>query len=194
MKLVYGNPQLEAMVASAFAAPLVQLACDNSLVLSIYSHQSGVGKIDGDEAGTGSVGSPTHWHVDARRHAQLRHGEDHRRFKQPAHLLGRAQDRGAVGQAGQLVFTTTQGRSKAGLTRDSSPATVKMSTTMFAVASNHGILDARSSAPRRAPRLAGLRVFEMQAGPLTKRLTRTITASTDASRSAELRRRRCALC
>ena len=40
MQLVYGNMPLETVVASAFAAPLVELVGSSSLVLSCYSHLS----------------------------------------------------------------------------------------------------------------------------------------------------------
>ena len=66
MRLIYNTPSLEMIVASAFAAPLVELTCDFSLILSLYSHQSGFGKSTGLKAGAISVGTSPAWHVDAR--------------------------------------------------------------------------------------------------------------------------------
>ena len=89
MKLVYGNPPLEVVVASAFAAPLVELIGSTSVVLSVYSAASGVGKTTAMMLGAGGVGRPAHRHVGARRHHQLG-DEEGRRPEEPADLLGRA--------------------------------------------------------------------------------------------------------
>jgi hypothetical protein len=164
MKLVYGNPHLEVLTATAFAAPLVQLACDSSLVLSIYSYQSGVGKSTAMKLAQSVWGHPRTGMsmLDDTRNAFMKKITD---LNNLPIYWDELKTKDQVEEVVKLVFATTQGRSKSRLSRDSSSMPVGMSTTMFAIASNHGIAD-QVTRTTEGTEAGGLRVFEMQAGPL----------------------------
>jgi hypothetical protein len=161
LKLVYGNPVMEIVVASAFAAPLVKFACDHSVVLSVYSHESGHGKTTAMKIAQSVWGHP-------RLGMSMLHDTENATTKKLGKLkhlpvfwdeLKTADD---VDKLVHIVFATTQGRSKARLTRNSTQMPIDMSTTLLAVASNHGISGAviRNTGGTEA---GGLRVFEIEA-------------------------------
>lgn len=168
MPLIYGNTPLEIVVASAFAGPLVELTCDNSLVLSIYSYASGLGKstamrlaqavwastregmsmtVDTDNAAmakiTGLKNLPTYWD-------ELKTKDQYDKIV-------------------SVVFSVTQGRSKARLSRDAKPMKIGSATTMLTIASNTSIAD-EVIAHTQTNEAGGLRLFEFETQPIVNKL------------------------
>jgi hypothetical protein len=165
LPLIYGNAPLEVLVASSFAAPLVELSCDYSLVLSLYSHQSGYGKSTAMKIAQAVWGHPRIGMsmLDDTPNATMKKLTD---LKNLPIYWDELKTKDQIDKVVQIVFGTAQGRSKARLNRESQPMAVGMATTLFAVASNHGIIHSviRNTEGTEA---GGLRVFEMKAQPLT---------------------------
>lgn len=163
MKLIYGNTPYETIVATAFAGPLVKMACDFCLIVSAYQSETGIGKStamkmaltvwahprhamsmmqDTVASVTEKVGNlnnlPAYWD-------ELRSDDDRDKMV-------------------QLVFILTAGKSKARLDRSAAQKAVKISTTMFTCASNDGIHESVVSATEGTA-AGGARVFEIQTLP-----------------------------
>lgn len=161
LRLVQGNTPLEIVVASAFAAPLVKLSCDYSVVLSIYSHQSGYHKTTAMRLAQAVWGNPdiAMSSLDDTVNSVTKKMGDLRHL--PIYwdeLKTKEQTERIV----QVVFTATQGKGKQRLKSDASYAPVGEFRTLFAVASNHGIAGPviRSTEGTEA---GGIRVFELEA-------------------------------
>ena len=164
MQLVYGNMPLETVVASAFAAPLVELVGSTSLVMSVYSHLSGVGKTTAMMLAQAVWGHP-------RTGMSTLADTTNSMMKKIADLKSlpiywdelRTKDQ--LEKVIDIVFQVTQGKGKARLNRDITQADAPSFTTMFVVASNYGIADTvyRQTESTEA---GGLRVFEIEATPL----------------------------
>ena len=161
LRLVQGNIPLETVVASAFAAPLVKLSCDYSVVLSIYSHQSGYHKTTAMRLAQAVWGNPdtAMSSLDDTVNSVTKKMGDLRHL--PIYwdeLKTKEQTERIV----QVVFTATQGKGKQRLKSDASYAPVGEFRTLFAVASNHGIAGPviRSTEGTEA---GGVRVFELEA-------------------------------
>ena len=168
MRLVYGIPQLETMVASAFASPLVALACNHSVILSLQSHQSGFGKTTAMQLAQAVWGSPANGMStlsDTNNAVSLKAGALRHLPLYWDELKTQEQSDKLV----EIVFSVASGQGKARLTSDIKQRSVDVSRTMFAVSSNHGILNAviRKTEGTEA---GGLRVFEYEALPLTNPL------------------------
>ena len=82
-----GRPDLQVIVAAAFAAPLVHFSGQKGLLLSAWSRASGLGKTSAITVGQAVWGAPGVGYV-AHRHPQLGALQD-RRDAQPAGVLGR---------------------------------------------------------------------------------------------------------
>ena len=162
MKLVYGNTPLETVVASAFAAPLVELVGSTSLVLSVYSQLSGIGKTTVDDAGAGGVGRPALRHVDARRHHQLGDEEDRRPEDRCRSTGTSCAPRTSSRRSSTSSSRSRRARRKSRLNKDITQAEAPSFTTMFVVASNYGISDTVYS-QTDGTEAGGLRVFEIEA-------------------------------
>jgi hypothetical protein len=164
MPLVYGNMPLETIVASSFAAPLVELIGSTSLVLSIFSSLSGVGKTTAMTLGQAVWGHP-------RTGMSTLADTTNSTMKKIADLKSlpiywdELTTRGAAEKVVEVVFQTTQGKAKARLNRDSTQQEADEFTTLFIVASNYGIAD-MIYANTEATEAGGLRVFEIEAQPL----------------------------
>lgn len=168
MQLVYGSTALELLVATAFAAPLVSMVIDNSLVVSVFSHKTGFGKSTGVRLGQSVWGHP--------RNGISMLDDTANAFMQKLTMLrnlpvywDELKTKDQIDKLVQIVFATTQGRSKARLTRDSNPMPINSATTMFAVASNHGISAAviRNTSGTEA---GGKRVFEFEADGIVNKV------------------------
>lgn len=161
MQLVYGNAPLEAVVATAFAAPLVEMVGPSSLVTSVYSHLSGIGKSTAMMLGQSVWGHP-------RRGMSVLADTINSLMKKIADLKSlpvywdELRTRDQLEKVVDIVFQVTQGKAKARLTRDITQADTPAFTTMFVVASNHGIVDTVYS-QTEATEAGGLRVFEIEA-------------------------------
>lgn len=165
MRLVYGNPPLEAVVASAFAAPLVALTGSNSLVLSVFSHLSGVGKSTAMQLAQAVWGNPrtAMSSLDDTYNSVSKKVADLNSLPCYWDELRTQKD---LDEIVKLVFQVTQGKSKSRLNRDATAQAVGSFTTMFAVASNYGLTDTIYS-NTDATEAGGLRLFEIEAGPLS---------------------------
>ena len=159
-KLVYGNPALEIIVASAFAAPLVEIAGPSSVVLSAFSAASGVGKttammiaqaVWGDpRTGMSALGDTLNSVM--KKIADLKNLPIYWDELRTSEQLEKVID---------LVFQVTQGKGKSRLTREAMQQVTHAFTTMFAVASNYGIADT-VYANTDGTEAGGLRVFELE--------------------------------
>lgn len=168
MQLIYGNAPLEIIVASSFAAPLVELACDNSLVLSLYSHQSGFGKSTAMKLAQAVWGHPRtgmSMYGDTV-NATMKKITD---LKNLPILWDELKTKEQTDEIVGIVFGATQGRSKARLSRSSDSMPIGMATTMFVVASNHGIINAVARHTEGTDS-GGLRVFEIEAQPIVNKV------------------------
>jgi hypothetical protein len=161
MQLVYGNHPLETIVASAFAAPLIDLISPASLVLSIYSQMSGVGKSTAMMLAQAVWGNP-------RSGMSTLADTTNSMMKKIADLKSlpiywdelRTKDQ--LEKVIDIVFQVTQGKAKARLNRDTTQADARAFTTMFVVASNSGVSETVYS-QTESTEAGGLRVFEIEA-------------------------------
>jgi len=161
MRLVYGNATLETAVASAFAAPLIELVGSTSVVVSIYSALSGIGKTTSMMLAQAVWGNPrTGMSALAdttnsvmKKIADLKNLPIYWDELRTADQLEKVID---------LVFQITQGKAKARLNRDISQQAAPAFTTMFVVASNYGISDTVYS-QTDGTEAGGLRLFEIEA-------------------------------
>lgn len=167
MQLVYGKLPLEATVATAFAGPLVQLVGDSSLVMSIYSRFSGVGKTTAMSLALAAWGNP-------RTGMTILNDTTNSVIKKISDLKSlpvywdelRTKDQ--MERVVDIVFQVTQGKGKGRLNRDSTQMDAPAFTTMFVVASNCGVADTVYS-QTESTEAGGLRVFEIEAIPPTDR-------------------------
>jgi hypothetical protein len=168
MQLVYGNMPLEATVATAFAAPLVELVGSSSLVVSIYSPLSGIGKTTAMMLAQSVWGHP-------RTGMSSLQDTNNSVMKKIADLKSlpvywdELKTKDQLDQIVEIVFQVTQGKGKARLTRDITQAEAPSFTTMFVVASNLGIADS-VYAQTESTEAGGLRVFEIVAQQLANPL------------------------
>jgi hypothetical protein len=164
MALLYNNAALETVVATAFAAPLVELVGSASLVVSVFSQLSGNGKttamtlaqsVWGDPR-TGMSSLNDTLNSVMKKIADLKslpiYWDELRTVDQMERVI-------------DLVFSVTQGKAKSRLTRDIQQAEAPAFTTMFAVASNFGIDDTIYH-DTGGTEAGGLRVFEIEVPPL----------------------------
>lgn len=161
MPLVYGNMPLELVVASAFAAPLVELVGSTSLVMSVHSHLSGIGKSTAMQLAQSVWGNPRSGMsaLNDTNNAMMKKIADLKNL--PVYwdeLLTKDQLEKVI----DIVFSVTQGKGKARMRKDTSLEDVTTFTTMFVVASNHGIGDT-VYAQTEATEAGGLRLFEIEA-------------------------------
>jgi hypothetical protein len=162
--LIKGNPTMEIIVASAFAAPLVALACDYSLTLSVFSHQSGFGKSTAMKLAQAVWGNPRTG-MAALDDTDNFMGNRSSKLKHLPLYWDELKTKDQFDKLVKIVFQNAQGRSKGRLNRNSTEMEIGTATTMLIVASNHGI----ASTVYRATdgtNAGGLRVFEVEAHPL----------------------------
>ena len=160
MKLIYGNTPLEIIVASAFAAPLVKLAFDSSVILSVYSHESGFGKTTAMKLAQAVWAHPVLGMSMLNDTAPSVIEKTGNLNNLPLYW-DELKTEESLDDIVKLVFVIIQGRSKARLNRDATQKEVKASTTMFVIASNNGISDKVIHATP-GTEAGWLRVFEMQ--------------------------------
>lgn len=168
MQLIYGRPKLEAIVATAFAAPLIKMVCDSSPVMSIFSHGSGFGKSTAMKLAQAVYAHPIEGMsmlTDTQNAVQNKITT----LRNLPVYWDELKTKEDVDKMVTLVFATTQGRGKARLNRDATPMAIGVATTMLIVATNHGILNAvvRATVGTIA---GGVRVFELEADPLVSSL------------------------
>ncbi len=165
MQLVYGNAPLELTVATAFAAPLVELVGSSSLVVSLYSALSGIGKTTAMMLAQSVWGHP-------RTGMSALNDTTNSVMKKIADLKSlpvywdELKTKDQLDHIVEIVFQVTQGKGKARLTRDITQAEAPSFTTMFVVASNLGIAES-VYAQTESTEAGGLRVFEIAARQLT---------------------------
>jgi hypothetical protein len=173
LPLVQGNPVLEVVVASAFAAPLISLACDYSPTLSVYSHQSGYGKSTAMKIAQAVWGDP-------RTGMSMLDDTENSVNKKTTSLKhlpmywDEMKTKDQIDKLVRVVFATAQGRSKARLNRDSNQMSIGSATTLLTVASNHGIASAVYRATEGTD-AGGLRVFEIEVPPLVTTVTASVS-------------------
>jgi hypothetical protein len=163
MQLVYGNIPLETVVASSFAAPLINLFTDDSAILSICSAESGVGKSTAMKLAQAVWGDP--------RTGMSSLDDTSNSVKQKVNDLKSLPiywdeliTIEAVDKVVNLVFAFTQGKGKARLTANSQQMETNAYTTLFCLASNHGISNKVYSGTN-GTEAGGLRIFEIDVPP-----------------------------
>jgi hypothetical protein len=152
--------ELHAMVASAFAAPLIHFSGVNGAILSVISKRSGTGKTSAMRVAQSVWGHPIHGinslndttNSVSHRMATLNnlplYWDELRQRKEVTDFLG-------------LVFRTYQGRDKTRLTRSASQMQAGSWRTLIAVASNEPLKDYVDTHVNSTD--AGmLRIFEME--------------------------------
>lgn len=164
MQLVYGNPPLELTVASSFAAPLVALVGTSSLVMSLFSGKSGLGKSTAMMLAQSVWGNP-------RTGMSTLADTTNAMIKKISDLSNlpvywdelRTKDQ--LEKVIDIVFQITQGKGKSRMNKDTSLSDVETFTTMFIVASNYGIGDTVYHQTESTD-AGGLRLFEIEAMPM----------------------------
>jgi len=165
MQLIYGNAPLEATVATAFAAPLVELVGTASLVVSLYSSLSGIGKSTAMTLAQAVWGHPRTGMstLSDTTNAMMKKIGD---LKNLPVYWDELRTKDQLEKVIEIVFQVTQGKGKARMNKDTSLADVASFTTLFVVASNHGIGDTVYH-QTESTEAGGLRLFELQALKLT---------------------------
>ena len=165
LKLVMGNTALETIVASAFAAPLVGLMSADSVVMSVYSAASGVGKTTAMSIAQAVWGHPREGMsaLDDTENSVMKKVAD---LKNLPIYYDELISKDRAERALKMVFKITGSKAKARLSRDITQADTPAFTTLFCVASNHGIASTVYS-DSTGTEAGGLRVFEMEI-PLLK--------------------------
>ena len=164
MALIYGNAPLECVVASAFAAPLVELFGSESVVMSIHSAASGCGKTTAMKLAQGVWGDPVKAMstLNDTNNAFMHKISNMRSLPCYWDELRTHKD---MERVADLIFMVTQGKGKARMTRDIKLAETNGFKTMFVVASNYGLNEAIYS-NTSGTEAGGLRVFELEAAPI----------------------------
>lgn len=165
MGLIHGNPALEVIVASSFAAPLTALIGTTSAVLSVVSPDSGVGKSTAIKIAQSVWGHPTKGiaSLDDTNNAVREKIANLQSLPVYWDELTTAE---ATAEAVKMVFSFTQGKSKARMRRDATLADVNSFVTLFCTASNYS-LSSTIFAGTGGTEAGGLRVFEFLVPPLT---------------------------
>jgi hypothetical protein len=168
MSLAYGNMPLETVVATAFAAPLAALMGNTSSVFSVYSAESGVGKSTALKLGQAVWGHPVNGmsSLDDTANSVKQKISD---LKSLPIYWDELITADALDKVVNLVFSFTQGKGKSRLSRDSTQMPTNAYATMFTVASNHGI-GTRMYSGTEGTEAGGLRIFEIQAAPVSSRI------------------------
>jgi len=161
MQLVYGNTQLEAVVAASFGAPLVALMGTVSGILSIYSADSGIGKSTAMQLGQAVWGHPKNGmsSLDDTPNSVKKKISD---LKSLPIYWDELITKDALEKVVDLVFSFTQGKSKSRLTRDAQQQETNAYTTLFVCASNYGLSSTVYSGTD-GTEAGGLRLFEVEA-------------------------------
>jgi hypothetical protein len=159
-----GRPQLDVMLATAFAAPLVEFTDEMGMVMSFISPGSGTGKTSGMRTAQAVWGDP---------HSEMNALND--TSASVAHKLGALRNlplfwdelRGDEDSLKftQLVFNVTQGKDKSRMTATIERRQVGTWNTMMIVASNQSIFERMKDGAPEGP--AGqYRVFEIVVPPI----------------------------
>lgn len=167
MKLVtsQGKPELNAILASAFAAPLVRFAGQDGVMFSVYSTESGIGKTTALKTACAVWGDPVKALMGlndtvnsvTRRIGQLRslpmYWDEMKTESDTQKFIN-------------LVFELSRGREKSRLNSNVQTREISSWQTMLVSASNESIVDHVTNRTRQS--LAGvMRVFEYQIkGPI----------------------------
>jgi hypothetical protein len=159
------RPELEVIIASSFAAPLVKFASGDAVLLSMYSRESGIGKTTAMKIGQAVWGHPIKGlnGLDDTENALMKKVGD------LGHLplfWDEIKTKDQREKLVRLAFNLGQGKGKARLTRDIKAAEVKAFSTMFIGASNDSLANQVMRGTRGTA--AGVyRVFEMVVPPPT---------------------------
>lgn len=164
MQLVYGNPPLELTVATAFAAPLVALVGSTSLVISLFSGKSGLGKSTAMMLAQAVWGNPRTGMstLSDTTNAMIKKISD---LSNLPVYWDELRTKDQLEKVIDIVFQITQGKGKARMNKDTSLSEVGTFTTMFVVASNYGIGDTVYHQTESTD-AGGLRLFEIEAMPM----------------------------
>jgi hypothetical protein len=151
-------PQLAALLAASFAAPLVKMTGQSGMILAIYSLASGVGK------STAMNAAQTVWgNIAAMNGLDDTHNALIRKLSETRHLpalwdeLRIEQDKGQAFVA--TVFQLSQGKERSRLSADIQLREMRTWQTMLATAANVSILDLVLS-HTQSTEAGVLRVFE----------------------------------
>lgn len=169
MSLIYGNAPLECIVASAFAAPLVELMSTTSVVVSAFSRGSGVGKTTAMMLAQAVWGHPRGGMstLNDTYNSMMKKITD---LKSLPLYWDELRTKGQLEKVIDIIFSVTQGKGKARLTKDIVQAEASPFTTMFIVASNYGLSDTVYNQTESTD-AGGLRLFEIEPKPLVSPVT-----------------------
>lgn len=161
-----GSPQLEVLVASAFAAPLIKFTGHNGMVLSTWSQESGVGKTTALAIAQGVWGSP-HKGVNGLQDTENSVMGKVGKLRHLPLYWDEIKTEEQTKKFVNITFQITSGREKGRMRQD---ATLKESgdwQTLLVVASNDSLLD--YVVQRTSTTTAGLmRLFEFEIPPPTQ--------------------------
>lgn len=153
------RPGLDAIIASAFAAPLVKLSGNQSVMLAAYSIDSGGGKSTAIEAAQAVWGAPTSMsHLTDTANALM--AKVARTKNLPAYW-DEIKTKSATEKLVELVFQLGQGREKARMNQNSTLRQAATFSTMMLACSNESIADLVTSGTDYT-NAGAMRVFEIE--------------------------------
>lgn len=164
-ELIYGNPALEVLVASSFAAPLVGMHNNYSCVLAAHSYESGHGKTTALQIAQAVWGHPitSMSALSDTLNAIMEKVATLQSLPSYWDELKTEQDNAAVID---IIFQVTGGKGKARLKQDGTPMAVKPFSTMFVTASNKRVLNIALKQTKNT-NAGGIRVFEAEVPQMT---------------------------
>lgn len=173
------NPAFTAILASAFAAPLLRFSGEQGAILSLVSTESGVGKSSALKTAQAVWGSPT----DGMQAINDTVNSVIRKLgflKNLPIYWDEIRGQQALRHFCELAFQMTQGKEKSRLTQQAQAMEVRTWNTLIIAASNESIFDAVGRGAGASD--AGvMRVYEMEATPMETEMSKAAVAHLFAS-------------
>jgi len=159
-----GRPELEVLLATAFAAPLLKMSLSQAVLLSVYSRESGIGKSTALKIGQAVWGHPVTGvnGLDDTENAIIAKVGDLRHL--PLYW-DEMKTKDQYQRVINVTFQLGQGKNKARLDRDSKAREVRSFATMMTACSNDSLFNIVVHGTQ-GTRAGAYRVFEIVVPPI----------------------------
>lgn len=177
-----GRPEIDAVVASAFAAPLIHYTGVSGMIVSAYSPESGCGKSLALETALAVWGHPTH----GKNKLSDTMNQTNRKIGILRNLpiyWDEIQSQEVAAAFAQLGFSLTMGVEKGRLNADSSIKASGSWATLLTVATNQSIREIMARNSSRNSDAGVNRVLEFHVGPIPKHAIVPMAVAQDHQRS-----------
>lgn len=177
-----GRPEIDAVVASAFAAPLIQYTGVSGMIVSAYSPESGCGKSLALETALAVWGHPIH----GKNKLSDTMNQTNRKIGILRNLpiyWDEIQSQEVATQFAQLGFSLTMGVEKGRLNADSSIKASGSWATLLTVATNQSIREIMARHSSRNSDAGVNRVLEFHVSPIPKHAIVPMAVAQDHQRS-----------